>query len=87
MPMCNTVAAVNDLLALAEEIAAEEQISIQEGMHRALAELPRLTSDATQNMRYAPMQHIRPQPVTRWRPVKHPGDEHPSTRSVDDGDQ
>ena len=47
MPMCNTAAAVNDLLALAAEIASTEQIPIQEGMHCAHAELPRLTDEAT----------------------------------------
>ena len=87
MPTCNTVATVHDLLALAEEIAQQEPISIHEGMHRALAELPRLTSEATQNVRYTPARHIRPKPVTRWRPVTHPGAKHLDTRSVDDGDQ
>ena len=87
MPTCNTVATVHDLLALAEEIAQQEPISIHEGMHRALVELPRLTSDVTQNVRYPPAQHVHPKPVTRWRPVTRPCDEHLNMRSVDDGDQ
>ena len=84
MPIFNTVSAVDDLLALAQEIAEQEQIAVSEGVRRALAELPRLTGDARQDVRYAPAQQVRPKPVTRWRPVDTPGDEPPATRSVSD---
>ena len=84
MPMFNTVSAIDDLLALAQEIVDEEQIPFPEGVRRALAELPRLTGDARQDVRYAPAPPVRPKPVTRWRPVDTPGDEPPATRRVAD---
>jgi hypothetical protein len=66
----DTLGAVNDLLALAKEIADVEGLSFQEGLRRALAELPRLANDVHQNRRYAPKQPRTQLGQMRYRPVK-----------------
>ncbi len=70
MRIVNTVGAVKELLALANEIAAVEGVSEKEALRRALAELPRLANDAQHNVRFKPAE---PRRVTlsemRWRPT------------------
>ena len=68
MKVLNSIQAVADLLALAEEIGQTEGLDARAAFKRALAELPRLANDVTTNVRYAPTTPQKP--VTRWRPVQ-----------------
>jgi hypothetical protein len=71
MPLFNTMAVVNAVLALAQAIAVQAPIACAAGLRRTLAELPGLAADARQDVRSALAQPGHPQPVPRWRPVNH----------------
>ena len=68
MKVLNSIQAVADLLALAEEIGQTEGLDERAAFKRAQAERPRLANDVTTNVRYAPTTTQKP--GTRWRPVQ-----------------
>ncbi len=67
MIMVNSVQAVADLLALAEEIAREERIPLKMAVVRAGHEQANLRADATLRIRYRPAQFQRRVPIPQWR--------------------
>ncbi len=67
MGVVNTLEATKELLALAAEIAAEEGLAEKDALRKAIAELPRLANDASQNLRYRPGQPRRRESLADWR--------------------
>ncbi len=77
--LMNNLHDLRDLLALVHEIAATEQVSHAEALHRALAEHPGLVTDAGADVRYRPTGRPGPHALgwtppgpTWWRVVAQP---------------
>lgn len=78
MKLFNTIEVVKELLSLAREIAQAEGLDDKAALKRALAELPRLATDAHRNVRYRPTAQRAPErrvalSEMRWRPVPPAG--------------
>lgn len=58
MKLVNTVEALKELLQLAREIQEAEGLPEKDALKRAISELPRLTNDAVQNVRYRPIPKV-----------------------------